>query len=199
MRYFDLQLPNMENETKSEALLLAYAELALQRVENKKLASELLIANKKIAYQSEEKKKRASELVKANEHLRFQNIERGERASDLILANKELEFQNSEKKKRTSELFIAYKQLKGTEECLKGHILELDEILVILSHKVRQPVANILGLSALLNYSIHSKKLKQTLAYLKRSASALDVFTRELTIFVNGLEQKWKKEWPGCK
>jgi hypothetical protein len=200
MRYFNLQLPpNMENETKSKALALAYAELALQREENRRLASELFIANKELAYQNEEKKKRVSELVIANEHLCFQNLERGERASELVVANKELAFQNGEKKKRASELIIASKQLKETEDCLKEHILKLDEILVILSHKVRQPIANILGLSALINCSNHSKEIKQPLAYLKRSVSALDVFTRELTTFVNELERKWKKEWPGCK
>jgi hypothetical protein len=66
--------------------------------------------------------------------------------------------------------------------------------MFLTSHKVRQPVANILGLSEMLNQSISSPEdFKQSLDCIKQSAVSLDVFTRELTTFICELGQKGKK------
>ncbi|OAQ41692.1 hypothetical protein A5893_00855 [Pedobacter psychrophilus] len=96
--------------------------------------------------------------------------------------------------KRSEELTVAYEELKKTEEYLKQYINGLEEMMFITSHKVRQPVANILGISTLLdsgtNYS--HEELKKIVNYLKHSAITLDNFTRELSTFMISLERKIK-------
>jgi signal transduction histidine kinase len=67
-------------------------------------------------------------------------------------------------------------------------------MMFMTSHKVRQPIANILGLSYLLdNQSINSPdELKESLDYIKESALSLDTFTKELTQFIFNLGEKGK-------
>lgn len=124
----------------------------------------------------------------------FQNTEKENRAAELIIANIELAFQGAEKEKRAEELSAAYLELKKAEGHLKEHIQGLEEMMFMTSHKVRQPVANILGVSNLIEDFLHSPtQLKKLVGYIKASALTLDVFTKELTIFISELEQKGKK------
>ena len=136
----------------------------------------------------------------ANAELAFQNEEKEKRAAELIIANKELSFQNEEKEKRATELTAAYNELKKAEEFLKAYVLGLEEMIFMTSHKVRQPIANILGISSMLDQLIDSPSdLKKMIDYIKESALSLDAFTKELTIFMSDLEKKgkYKKAEPG--
>lgn len=73
----------------------------------------------------------------------------------------------------------------------KQNIQHLEEIIFSLSHKVRQPVANILGLSNLFdNGLITEKELKKTILHMKESAINLDKFTHELTELVSKAKSK---------
>lgn len=64
----------------------------------------------------------------------------------------------------------------------------MEEMLFRLSHEVRQPVSQILGLAALLEDSDNSPEdIKTSLEMLKRATSQLDQYTRELATFVSGL------------
>jgi hypothetical protein len=66
-------------------------------------------------------------------------------------------------------------------------------MMFMTHHKVRQPVANILGISRILNQFLRSPAtLKKMVGYMEVSAIALDDFTKELTIFVSELEKKGK-------
>lgn len=77
------------------------------------------------------------------------------------------------------------------EEFLKGYIDGLKEMVSITNHKVRQPVANIIGMACLLEGDVHSLETLQKIAgYMKQSAVDLDTFTRELTDFICNLEQR---------
>jgi len=157
--------------------------------------AELIIANKELAFQNEEKEKRATELVIANAELAFQNIEKEKRAAELVLANIELAFQNEEKEKRAIELELAYKELKKTDAYLKEYVKGLEEMMFMTSHKVRQPVANILGITNIINDYVNSPaQLKTMVNHLKESATSLDAFIYELTTFIYDLEQKWKSK-----
>ena len=178
----------------SEDLLIANRTIAFQKVEIKTLSDESLILKKDFIFQNEEKQKRADELTIANKELAFQNEEKQKRADELIIANKELAFQKEEKAKRAEELEIAYNELKKTEEFLKEYIKGIEEMMFITSHKVRQPVAQILGISMLLNTTINYShdELKKIVGYIKGSATTLDDFTRELSIFMADLETKMK-------
>ena len=144
---------------------------------------------------NEEKEDRAAELIIANKELAFQNEEKENRAAELVIANKELLFQNKEKECRAAELNSAYKELEKADEYLRGYIKGLEEMMFITSHKVRQPVCNILGIVSILDQFISSPaQLKKMVKYLKISALSLDSFTKELTKFIFDLEQKGKDE-----
>lgn len=74
---------------------------------------------------------------------------------------------------------------------LKLYTKNLEEIIFSLSHKVRQPVAHILGVSNLLDNEIITKEeLKKITGYMKESALNLDKFTRELTELVAATKHK---------
>ncbi|MEH6407347.1 MAG: diguanylate cyclase, partial [Leeuwenhoekiella sp.] len=70
----------------------------------------------------------------------------------------------------------------------------LEEMMFITSHKVRQPVAHILGVSILLdlNTDYSLVELKNIVSYIKHSAVALDDFTREISTFMANLEMRIK-------
>ena len=66
----------------------------------------------------------------------------------------------------------------------------MEEMLFRISHQMRQPVVQILGLSEVIGYdSDASEDLKQTIAYLKTSAQSLDTYIRELSGFVNKIKE----------
>ena len=113
---------------------------------------------------------------------------------ELIITNKELAFQNEEKEKRAAELNTANTELKKAEEYQREYIQGLEEMIFMTSHKVRQPIANILSLTSLFDEPINSPAdQKQLVDYIKQSALSLDTFTKELTIFLDDLEEKGKK------
>ncbi|MDB5211814.1 MAG: arcB, partial [Sediminibacterium sp.] len=71
------------------------------------------------------------------------------------------------------------------------HIKELEEILFKLSHEVRHPVSNILGVAELFAQKLVSPEDSQTLVdSMKQSAIILDGYVRELSVFVNSLKLK---------
>ncbi len=83
---------------------------------------------------------------------------------------------------------------KRAELSKKEYIKGLEEMIFMTSHKVRQPVAHILGISILLNDSVNSQEdLNKMVSYMKESALSLDAFTKELTSFIKNLEVNAKK------
>lgn len=80
---------------------------------------------------------------------------------------------------------------------LKQHVKDLEEILFSLSHKVRQPVAHIIGIANLLdNKVISMEELNKIVGYMKGSAGLLDNFTKELTILATDMKNKKEnKNW----
>lgn len=80
---------------------------------------------------------------------------------------------------------------KQAENERQRRIKELEDMLFMISHNVRQPVTNLLGLVNLLENKENSEdELATILSYIKDSAHALDDFTRELTTYINGLDIK---------
>jgi PAS domain S-box-containing protein len=67
----------------------------------------------------------------------------------------------------------------------------LEELLFFTSHKVRQPVAHILGICNLIEQDlVTGDELLKILSIYKNSALALDDFTKELTVRLNELKLK---------
>jgi hypothetical protein len=183
---------NNEKQKRADELFIANRELVFQNIEKQKRADELIIANEELIFQNKEKQKRADELFIANRELDFQNEEKQKRADELIIANKHLDLQYRDKKELSAKLIIAYDELKKTEEYLRSYIKGLEEMVFITSHKVRQPVAHILGIANLMNASTNYSfgELKKIIGYVKQSALSLDLFTKELTAFMNDMQKE---------
>ncbi len=187
---------NDEREKQAEELLTANKERAFQNSEKEKLEEELIIANKELVFQNDEKekweielviahKKLADELLIAYKKLSFQNEEKEKRAAELVLTNKELCIQNEERSRLSIALTSAIKYIEQGKKNQEQYIDGLKEIMFITTHKIRQPIANIIGISNLLENNLKSPdQLKQMLEYMKQSAQLLDSFTRELTTYV---------------
>ncbi|MFM9986604.1 MAG: GAF domain-containing protein [Flavobacteriales bacterium] len=76
-------------------------------------------------------------------------------------------------------------ELRRAHESQDVHIRTLEEILQKNSHRVRQPVAQLLGIAQILDHSMHDQnELREMLSYIKVSVSQLDSYTRELNDFV---------------
>jgi hypothetical protein len=94
---------------------------------------------------------------------------------ELISINSALET----KVKLTTEELLK-KEIKHSL-ALQQHIIDLEDILFTLSHKFRHSVANIIGLSDLLNVTTNSvDEVFEITGLIKESTKALDSFTREL-------------------
>ena len=92
-------------------------------------------------------------------------------------------------------LSIDITKRKYAEKETRKYIDGLEKMLFMTSHKVRQPVANILGVSDLLDTTEHSQdELQKIVGYIKQSVISLDVFTKELTLFIHNLKQADAKE-----
>ena len=159
---------------------------------SRKRFTSILCANRQLTFLNCEKQKRASELLIANLELIFQNSEKEKRAEELLIANKELIFENSEKEKRAVELALAYADLQKIEKSQKEYIMGLEKMVFMVSHEVRQPLAQILGLSSLVEQLNEADPLKKMLGYLRQSAGQLDVFTRKLAQYLHNLVEKVK-------
>ncbi|MBA3681102.1 MAG: diguanylate cyclase [Bacteroidetes bacterium] len=187
----ELLAAQIEIEKRDNELEIAHVEIIHQEEEIELQATELVAAYKELKIQNISKEKQAAELIIANKELTFQNDEKDERAKELFMANIELMFQNDDKEKRTIELNTSNAELIKIDKHLKEHIRGLEEIMFMISHKVRQPIANILGLANLFELEKDSsKEIKKLVIYNKESALALDQFTKELTILMSDLRKK---------
>lgn len=108
----------------------------------------------------------------------------------LKIANKKLVFQNHENDKLAAELIIANEELKKTVDYQKKCIQELEEMMFI-THKLHQPIAQILGLSILLTNCGNSQAdINKMISMIQKSAQSLDNFTRDLTTFIHRMKLK---------
>jgi signal transduction histidine kinase len=93
----------------------------------------------------------------------------------------------------TSNLAIRFGKLDRISRLKeKQHLEALEEILFITSHRVRKPVANIIGLSDLgdADRTLSAKDLKQRCQYLSSSAIELDTIIKELNNFIEQSERQ---------
>lgn len=115
------------------------------------------------------------------------NIRLEKFAVKSVNLNKKLTISYKENAKLTSELAFANSELEKTERIEKEYMLNLEEIMFIISHKVRKSVANILGISYFLedNENCTSDDLKPMLKDIVQSATSLNTFTDELSTLVH--------------
>ncbi len=90
-------------------------------------------------------------------------------------------------------LSIDITERKKIEAHRVEYIDGLEQMLFMTSHKLRQPVAQIMGMSSLLNSATTTRDdLLQITAYMKESVKSLDSFSKELTLFINSLHDRFK-------
>ncbi len=76
-------------------------------------------------------------------------------------------------------------QLQEAQQAKDAYIQTLEKILQNNSHRVRQPVTQLLGIAMLMDQSLEDKfELSRMVTYLRRSVNQLDSYTRELNDFV---------------
>ncbi len=151
----------------SHLQLLIAKTTIMKYADHIRIAKELRLANHKLAHQYSEKKKRAAELS---------------------IANTELAFQNKEKECRAEELIAINNDLKKAEKYQKQYIKGLEKMMYFISHRVRQPICQIVGISNLLECPKNSiEEIIKMVGYVKASALSLDTFTKDLTKLIQKL------------
>ena len=132
----------------------------------------------------------ANKLKLANREIAFQHKEKECRAAELVIANEELVFQNNEKEDRATELIVINRDLKKAEKYQKQYIKSLEKMMYLISHRVRQPICQIVGISNLLECPQNSvEEVSKMVGYVKTSATSLDTFTKDLTKLIEKLVQ----------
>jgi len=108
----------------------------------------------------------------------------------IVLENKPT-FQTENNLNAVVELQLLNFQLSETKKKLLAYKEEIRKILFMTSHQVRQPIANILALTNLLNISADTPpEIKKTVNYIKESVKVLDNYTKNLTDIVIAIAQK---------
>ena len=89
-----------------------------------------------------------------------------------------------------ASLLIRYKFLKDQKDANKEKQKKaLEEMLFITNHKVRHPIATLLGILLILKSSDFSEAEKeQVLQQMQKPINDLDEFTKELTHFMSSQE-----------
>jgi hypothetical protein len=157
-------------------------------MENIQTSERLKVVINELSVQNKEIEKRTIELDNLNKELILQHQEKDKCTEDLLLANKELIFQNEVKDKCAEELALAIKELVVQNKDKAKRVEELEEILFIISHKERQHISRILGLSDLIEKGKNTpEELSKEVAYIKESALALNEITKEMTKYIENL------------
>lgn len=138
---------------------------------------------------------RISELNLAYKKANFRNQEKKKRAMELINANQALIIKNEEKNQFTDQLLMANAELVKIEVNQAEYIEELEKMMYMISHEVRQPITHLQGLSNLFDDAVNSSRqnLDKIIEYMRSSVHSLDVFTRDLTKYVSKIMQKRKE------
>lgn len=90
-------------------------------------------------------------------------------------------------------LRILINEKKKAEEDQEAHIKALENMLFMISHKVRHPIANILSIANVFEeYANSPEEILKMISFIKEEAMTLDNFTRELTGFIYDLDKKNK-------
>lgn len=92
------------------------------------------------------------------------------------------EFDENDSPKRIVGVITDINERKETENKLKDYLSKLQRFAFLTSHNLRHPVANIIGLSNLIDTEIElSEPVQKLLHQIKTSTSHLDIVVKEMT------------------
>ena len=109
--------------------------------------------------------------------------------TDLHEAKETLLENHNTKAEQKKQLRLAHKEIEKAEIIQKIYEKGLRKMMYIVSHKIRQPISKIMGLSLLLEEGVENPdEVQEIIDYLKQSSELLDGFTRELSQFITKQE-----------
>jgi signal transduction histidine kinase len=166
-------------------------KLIIQNQQIEKRVAKFIIDNQKIISQNDENEKQITRLKNINKELIFHYQAKKKCNEELTFTHNELLLQTKENAKQGVVVLKTNEKLKKAQETQKEYIEGLESILFMTSHRIRQPIANILGLSYLLNDSKNSKEeIKVFIEFIKQSSLILDVYTQGLSSYTFDLKKK---------
>lgn len=202
----EIALKSEEIAKKDEELLFVNQKLKHEKKERRNRTADLVIANEELSVQSKEKVKRAKEFKVVSQELTYQQSEKEQRKKDLVIAYRKLTLQckyfkqcsaklraanrtlvkeNKNKDKLAQEFFLVHEELLNAQSKQKAYIAGLSKVMDIISHKLRQPVVQIMGLTSLFSEDNATTDTIEMNALIKESAGYLDSYTRELTELIH--------------
>jgi len=156
--------------------------------------AELMLQKKELALINKKKDKYTAELMIFYKELAFQNEEKEKCTSNLITAYKELACEKEEKEKRAAELIAATEEIEKAVQQQKEYIEGLEKMMFMTSHKLRSPIANILGvINHLEDITISDEEVEEMKGFLKQLALSLDHSTREMTTFIYNEKSRFEE------
>jgi signal transduction histidine kinase len=119
-------------------------------------------------------------------------ITRKKLVNEIGVLEKSVANLQNEKDRLNLRLLHEQKILKKSNQVFQNDIHNgLEEIMFIVSHKIRVPLTNILGLSNLLTINANSDQENlELIDLIKKSATDLDFFTKELALYIKELDAK---------
>lgn len=202
-------------EIASKSNDMAIHEVQLEIVNNKlkkekkqrrNRTADLVVANKEFLVKSNHKLKRAKKFKKETQELLYQLCDKAQREKDLTIAHRTLTIQSKYLKQLSSKLratnrtlikehknndklaqeFMSlHKELLKAQSNQKAYVEGLSELMDMISHKLRQPVVQIMGLTSLVSTEKAFTDNIEMIALIKESASNLDCYTKELTELIH--------------
>jgi PAS domain S-box-containing protein len=84
---------------------------------------------------------------------------------------------------------------KKAEQEKTRNIAELEQLLHMLSHEIRQPITTLLGISNIFEkYPSNSEESIKLIGFIKENALALDNFTKKLTLHIHEMKLDEQKK-----
>lgn len=93
-----------------------------------------------------------------------------------------------EKKPQYLSLRTVITERKNLEESRQNYLQTIVALIFITSHKMRGPLASILGLVQMENQSVTKEEFDKILSYVKTSAESLDVCIQEVNTYLTDLK-----------
>ncbi|MDF2436676.1 MAG: hypothetical protein K0Q95_1052 [Bacteroidota bacterium] len=129
--------------------------------------------------------KKVRELLEAHNNLILLHRALLKCAEELSKSNSELVFEQDEKEKRAEELIDTNAELQKANDYQDLHVGDMEDLMFVISHKIRQPVAHLLGIANLLELENDAIEMKKMLGMIKKSALELDRFTEQLSDMIH--------------
>lgn len=132
-----------------------------------------------------------SRIIEVSNNAPVSVVTRKKLINEIGMLEKSVAKLQNEKNRLNLRLLHEQKILETSNQLYqKGIHNGLEEIMFIVSHKIRLPLTNIIGLTNLLNINANTDEESiEIIELIKKSATDLDLFTKELALFIKKLDE----------